>query len=137
MEGAQQVLAEAMVHSDLAPDGTVGLRHHRGRHVHEPDAPQVTGGGKAGHVANHAAAHHHQHGLAIDAADDQRVVNPTQRRHRLGLLAVGHEDRGELLPVGDAEPVAHGGAVQSPHLRARHHHETGGAGTGLGHDGVE
>ena len=48
VERADQVLAERVIHADLAADGAVDLRQQRRRHVHDVDAAQVRRGGKTG-----------------------------------------------------------------------------------------
>ena len=56
VERADQVLAERVVDADLAADRAVHLRQQRRRHVHEGDAAQEARRGKAGRVADDAAA---------------------------------------------------------------------------------
>ena len=49
----------------------------------------VAGGGKARHVAHHAAAQRVERGLAVEAAAEQRVKDQVERIPGLELLAVG------------------------------------------------
>ena len=114
VEGAQQVLAEPVVDADLAADRAVGLRHDGGGHVHQADAAKVAGRGKAGQIADDPAADDDQHGLAVDAARDQRVVHLAERRHRLGLLAIVDEHRRVVVAVAERQAVPDGRADAAP-----------------------
>ena len=67
VEGADHVLAERVVDRGLAAHRRIDLRQQRRRHLHEGHAAHVAGGGKAGDVADHAAAEREQHGLAVAA----------------------------------------------------------------------
>ena len=93
VERADQVLAERMVDADLAADRAVYLRQQRRRHVHQGDAAQEAGRGKAGGVADDAATDGNHGAAAVGAALDERVVDARHRGQRLVALAVGDEDR--------------------------------------------
>ena len=73
MEGADEVLAGRMVDRGLAADGGIHQRQQRGGNLHQADAALVGGGGKASHVANHAAAERDHRGAAVVALGDQRI----------------------------------------------------------------
>ena len=75
IERADQVLAERVIHADLAADGAVHLRQQRRRHVNERDAAQVRRRREAGHVADDAAAEGDQGRRAIGVRADERVVD--------------------------------------------------------------
>ena len=62
---ADQVLAERMVDAGLAADGAVDLREQRRRDLHDRNAAQVGGRGKAGRVAHDPAAERHDAAGAI------------------------------------------------------------------------
>ena len=78
-----------MIDAGLAADGGIHLRQQRGGHLHEGDAALVAGGGKAGHVADHAAAERDDAGVAREAVGDQHVEHARDVRERLVHLAVG------------------------------------------------
>ena len=71
IEGADQVLAERVVHADLAADRAVHLREQRRRHVDERDAAQVGRRREAGHVADDAAAEGDERRRAVGVRADQ------------------------------------------------------------------
>src|SRR3546814_19385302 len=57
----------------LSADGTVDLRQQGRRDLHEIESAQRDRGGKAGDVADYAAAERNQSGAAFDAAAEQIV----------------------------------------------------------------
>ena len=77
VEGADQVLAMARVDAGLAADRGIDLRQQGGRHLDEVDAAQQRRGGKAGEIADHAAAQRDQRRLAVGPLVEQRI-------HQLG-----------------------------------------------------
>ena len=110
VEGADQILAERMVHAHLAADRAVHLRQQRRRHVRHADPTQVGGRREPGGVADDAAADRDDAGAAVRLAVDERVVDAAGGLQRLGLLAVGDEDA--LEPRQRARDRR---AVQPPH----------------------
>src|SRR3546814_13659182 len=78
MEGADQVLALRCVDAGLAADRAVDLGQQAGRDLHEVEAAQGDSGGKAGEVADHAAAQRHQRCRALDLAIDELADQPTE-----------------------------------------------------------
>jgi hypothetical protein len=93
VEGADQVLAERMVHADLAADGAVHLRQQCRRHMDECDAPQIGGCSEAGQIADYAATKRDEGGRAIGICLDERLVDPADRGALFVAFAVGNEDR--------------------------------------------
>ena len=71
MKRADEILAARVVDAGLAADRRIHLREQRGRDLHEGDAALVTGGGEAGHVADHAAAERDDAGIAREAVGDR------------------------------------------------------------------
>src|SRR6185369_5505882 len=93
VEGADQVFSLGMVDAGLSTYAGVDLGQKRGGNLDEGDAAQVTGGGKAGHVADHAAAQRHDEGAAVQGGVDQRVVDQVQGGGVLEGLAVRKRHR--------------------------------------------
>ena len=75
MEGAEQILALRRIDPGLAADGGIDLRQQRGRHLHEIDAAAQDRGGKAGEIADHAAAERDDEIVALDFRRDQRLAD--------------------------------------------------------------
>ena len=76
MEGADEVLALRRVDAGLAADRGIDLRQQRGRDLHEVHAAASDRGGKAGEVADDAAAKREDDIAALelgieDAGDDR------------------------------------------------------------------
>jgi hypothetical protein len=88
MEGADQVLAEAMIDTRLAADGGVDLRQQGGGHLHHRHPAQQGRGREAGEIADHAAAHRHDRRAPLEAGVQQAVVHALERGERLVLLTV-------------------------------------------------
>ena len=75
MKGAEQVLAMRRVDAGLAADRGIDLRQQRGRHLHEIDAAADDRCGKAGEIADHAAAERDDEIVALDLRRDQRFAD--------------------------------------------------------------
>jgi hypothetical protein len=115
MERANQVLAERMVHTNLAADGAVDLRQERGRNLHQRDPAQKRRRRKARRIAQHPAAERDDRAAAIGSGSDERFVYARHRGQRLVSLAIGQQDW-----ITGAERLLHLRTVQSPDVRARH-----------------
>ena len=81
MERAEQILALRRVDAGLAADGGIDLRQQRGRHLHEIDAAAQDRRGKAGEIADHAAAERDHEIVALDLGRDQRLADLFAGRH--------------------------------------------------------
>ena len=81
-----------MIHTGLAPDGTVDLREQRRWHLDEIDAAHVGRCGKAGNVAGNAAAQRDDRRIAPGARLDEPVQDGRHRCERLVGFAVGKHD---------------------------------------------
>ena len=75
MERSNQVLAKGMIDAGLATNRAIHLRQQGRRHVDDPDAAQVGGGGEPDEVADDTAAHGNDYGGAIGMRLDQRIVH--------------------------------------------------------------
>ena len=111
VKGADQVLAERVVHARLAANGAVHLREERGRHMRQRDAAQERRRRKPSHVAYDTAADSHHRAPAIGAAANQPLVDVLRCADGLVAFAVWHEDHGHV-----AQGPLNGCAVQVPHL---------------------
>ena len=96
VEGADQVLAVRRVDAGLAADRRVDLRQQRRRHLHEIDAAAHAGRGKAGEIADDAAAERDDQIAALDARVDDRLADAVEAGVALGALARGDADGGEV-----------------------------------------
>ena len=92
MEGADQILAVARIDAGLAADRTVDLRQQRGRHLHIIEPAPHRCRGKAGEIADDAAAERDHKIAALDARRDDRLAYGLERRVALGALADRHHD---------------------------------------------
>jgi hypothetical protein len=92
MERAEQVLALRRVDSGLAADGRVDLRQQRCRHLHEIDTAAHDRRGKAGEIADYAAAERDDEIVALDFRCDQRFGNFLEARIALRPLAFLNDD---------------------------------------------
>lgn len=99
------VLAERMVDGGLAAYRGVHLRQQGGGNLDERCAALVAGGGKAGHVADNAAAQGDQGGLALGIGTQQRVENQIERLPVLVRFAIGQHDRHHLHALGLQRPL--------------------------------
>src|SRR3546814_6706048 len=71
-----------------------------GRDLHEVEAAQGDSGGKAGEVADHAAAQRHQRCRALDLAIEELADQPTELVEALRAIARRHDQA--LVPqAGD------------------------------------
>src|ERR671934_260648 len=95
VEGADHVLAARMVDGGLAADGRVDLREQRGRYLHEAHAALVDRRGKAGEVADDAAAKSDDGSVAAEARREQFLKNAVERGPALRALAILHDDFGD------------------------------------------
>ena len=114
IEGADQVLAVRVLMPVLPPTERIDLGQQGGRHLDEVDAAQQRRGGKAGEVADHAAAQRHQRGLAVGPLVEQRVHQPAEGRELLAALACRHGDE----RCRDAGLVERGGEARA--IERRH-----------------
>ncbi len=89
VERADHVLALGVVDGRFAAHAGIDLGQQRGRDLHEGHAAHIAGSGKAGHVANHAAAQGKEHGFAVAAVFQQAVENLVERGPVLERLAIG------------------------------------------------
>ena len=87
MEAADEILAPACIDRGLAADGAVHLRQQRGGDLHEVHAAQEDAGGKAGEIADDAAAQRNQHDAALRLLRQEPVHQLFQILKTLGLLA--------------------------------------------------
>ena len=85
MKGADQVLAVLAVDRGLAADRAVDLRQQRGRHLHVIEAAQQGRGGKAGEIADDAAAQRDERRAALDAERQHVLAQLREMREILGL----------------------------------------------------
>jgi len=92
VEGADQILALARIDAGLAADRGVDLRQQGGRHLHEVESAPHAGRGKAGKVADHAAAEGDDEIAALDARRDDRLAYRLEGGVALGALAFRHHD---------------------------------------------
>ena len=92
-EGTDEVFAERVIDPDLASDGAIDLRHHRGRNLHETHAPQIGRRGKADEIADHPPADGDNDRRSIRAHLDQRLVHAPDGDGVLEAFAVGNQDR--------------------------------------------
>ncbi len=92
MKRADQILALRGVDAGLAADRGVHLRQQRRRHLHEVEAAPHAGGGKAGKIADHAAAERDDQIAALDLRGDQGLADLLERRVVLRALALRHDD---------------------------------------------
>ena len=95
-EGAHHVLGVPEVDGGLAADGRIDHGQGGGGAVDEVDAPHVDGGGKAGEVPHHAAAHRDD---KVAPAQPEVQHLPQHRLEGLEALAglpLGHGDDGGL-----------------------------------------
>ena len=72
---AEQILALRRIDAGLAADRGIDLRQQRGRHLHEIDAAAQDRRGKAGEIADHAAAERDHQIVALDLRRDQRFAD--------------------------------------------------------------
>ena len=89
VERTDHVLAQRVVDGGFAAHAAVHLRQQRGGHLYKRHAAHVASGGKAGHVAHHAAAQGVKHGFAVSGAAQQLVVNQVEGGTVFVLLAIG------------------------------------------------
>ena len=89
MERADQVLALAGVDRGLAADRRIDLRQQRRRHLHVVDAAPDQRRGKAGEIADHAAAERHHQIVALDPRRHQRVADALELAKLLLLSPAG------------------------------------------------
>jgi hypothetical protein len=97
VEDADEVLAVPRVDAGLAADGGIDLREQRGRYLHmkRRTAARDTGG-KAGEIADDAAAERHDRVVALDAGGEHAVADADQVFEALRLLAGRQHERDGL-----------------------------------------
>src|SRR6476660_5979897 len=71
MEGANQVFAAAQIHSGLAADAGIHLRHHSGRDLYNRDAAHKNCGEKTGAIAHNSATKGYQQRLTNNLSNNQ------------------------------------------------------------------
>ena len=89
---AEQILALRRIDSGLAADRRIDLRQQRGRHLHEIDAAAQDRRGKAGEIADHAAAERDHQIVALDLGRDQRLGDLLEAGIGLRALAFVDDD---------------------------------------------
>ncbi len=92
-EGADQVLALFVIDRRLAADRAVDLGQQRRRDLDEVDAAHIDGAGKAGQVADDAAAQGQHHVLAVESVFKQGVEHELEAVIGFAFLAGGHDHR--------------------------------------------
>ena len=80
MEGADQVLALRRIDAGLAADRGIDLRQQRRRHLHVIEPAPHARRGKAGEIADHAAAERDDEIAALDARRDDLLAHLLERR---------------------------------------------------------
>ena len=90
MERADQILALRRVDAGLAADGGIDLRKQRRRDLHEAHAAAEDARGKAGKVADHAAAERDDGVAALNAKLQQSLAEPGEHWEALACLAWRH-----------------------------------------------
>jgi len=101
VERSDQVLPFRQIHTGLASDGAVHLRHQRRGDVHEPDSAQVGGRHEARHVPGDSASRRNEQGAPVGTRANQFAAQPFRGGHILGALPVIEEQRG--APIGAAK----------------------------------
>ena len=124
VEAACEIFARREVHSGLAADGGIHRREQRRRKLHEVNAAQIGRGGKAAHIAGHAAAERDQTVCARDAAFGEKIQDFRVFQKVFGAFSVrenvGHDAHPRLLQRG-----ADARAIKPEHAVVR---DDGGAG---------
>ena len=110
-----------MVDGRFSAHTGIDLRQQRGRNLHKRHAAHIAGGGKAGHVTNHAAAQGKQHGFAVTAVAQQVVKNLVQRGPVLERLAIGQHHLAHLGVVRGQGRLQLGG-IQRGHRGVGDYH---------------
>ena len=137
-ERTDQVLPLGQVDAGLPPDGRVHLGQQGGGHVDVGHAPMERGGGEAGQVGHHAAAHGHHHvrpaepGPGEPAAEQSPPAPATWPPPRRGPRtrwagspgSTSHADAGlgdDDRPAGLGDGGGHGGGQLVTGAGADHH----------------
>ncbi len=89
-----------MVDRRLAADRGIDLRQDRGRDLNEVDPAHIDGAGKAGQVADDAAAQRDDHVLAVEACVQHGVENEFQAVEGFRLFAGRNNDLMRLVAGG-------------------------------------
>ena len=89
MEDADQVLAVRRVDAGLAADGAIDLRQQRRRDLHEIHAAPHDAGGKAGEIADHAAAKRQHDIAALEPRLEQALDHLVELRKALVFSPAG------------------------------------------------
>src|SRR5262249_26208673 len=93
MERADEVLAVAGIDCRLAADRGIDLRKQRGGYLHIVETAAHNRGGKAGEIADDAAAERHHDIGTLDACGNQRFADALEHREALRSLARWHRHR--------------------------------------------
>ena len=112
MERADQVLAVGGIDRGLAADRGIDLRQQRGRHLHIVEAAPHHRRGKAGEIADDAAAERDHQIAALDARRDDRLATCSNTRKLFDASPAGRSTAAMPMP-GRAAPTsaaARGGA---------------------------
>ena len=105
MEDADEVLAAAGVDAGLAADRGIDLREQRRRHLDEAHAAPHDAGGKAGEVADHAAAEGEDDVAALEPRGEQRVDDLSSAAKLFDAFA-GRDDDRDMLDAGRSRGTA-------------------------------
>ena len=114
MEGADQVLALPRVDAGLAADRGIDLGQQRGRHLHDADAAPQDAGGKAGQIADHAAAKRDDAIAPLDAKLEQAFAE--RRQHGEALARLAGADHG----LAEKQALSIEARLQRPEIERRH-----------------
>ena len=98
VEGADQVLAVRRIDAGLAADRAIDLRQQRGRHLHEIHAAPGNRGGKAGQIADDAAAQRDDQVAAFEPGREDAFDRLAEEGPGLGALARRQDDLGMAQP---------------------------------------
>ena len=93
MKDADEVLALRRVDAGLAADRTVDLREQRRRDLNEANAATQDAGGKAGKIADDAAAERHDEVAAFETQFQQPLRQRCEIAKAFRRLAGLHHDR--------------------------------------------
>ena len=106
-----EIFAGFQVHAHFSADRTVHLRKQGGGYLHEGNAAQISGGHKAGEIADDSAAERHNERFAFQPMRGKLVVTGLNRFEALDGFAGGHNDK-DRMETGFGEG-AFGGVAES------------------------
>ena len=99
MEGPDHVFSQGMVDTRFTAYRGIDLRQKCGRYLQESHAPLITGGGKAGDIADDPSAQGNKRAVAVEAVLQQTGKDGIQRFYSLVLLSIGKNDGGQVKVV--------------------------------------